>query len=112
MSNTVRQTHLIYCIHSVGSDDFIFLNRKYKPLGVSSDDWVKYETHETKCKIKGLNDAKAESLGLIVSRSSGGEAADVIYYLYDDATNPDRSTANWERYQAILHKVMQLVISQ
>ena len=33
------------------------------------------------------------------------------YYLYDDATNPQASPANWSRYEAILAKVMKLEVA-
>ena len=110
MTNTVREIQMIYCIHSVGADEFIFLNRKYKPLGVSSSEWVAYGEHPTRCKIKGLTDAKAETMGLTVSRNAGGK--EPIYYLYEEATSPDESKANWERYQKILRNIMGLVVSQ
>ena len=67
--------------------EYLPLNRFYKPIGVSSDEWVDYKTDPTRIKIKGLTDAKAEKIGLTVSKSQGANP-DTMYYLYEDATNP------------------------
>src|SRR5665811_2326975 len=85
-----RQVFLPYAFMRLGDGWFLPVNRQYKPLG------------QSKVKIKGLTDAKAEKLGLTI----GGHS----YYLYDDATNPQASPANWSRYEAILAKVMKLEV--
>jgi hypothetical protein len=85
-----RQAFLPYALMRLGDGWFLPVNRQYKPLG------------QSKVKIKGLTDAKAEKLGLKI----GGHS----YYLYDDATNPQASAANWSRYEVILAKVMKLEV--
>jgi hypothetical protein len=86
-----RQIFLPYALMNLGDGRFLPLNRDYKPLGPD-------------VRIKGLTAAKAEKIGLIDGKN--------FYYLYDDATNPQSSPANWCRYEAILERVMKLEIDQ
>lgn len=74
---------------------FLPVNRHYKPLGNDTE-------HQAKARIKGLTDLRAERLGLKV--------AEHFLYLYDDATNPQASEANWRRYEAILARLMKLEV--
>jgi len=86
-----RQIFLPYALMNLGDGRFLPLNRNYKPLGAE-------------IRIKGLTAARAEKIGLIDGKN--------FYYLYDDGTNPQSSTANWRRYEAILERVMKLEIEQ
>lgn len=104
---TIRQIYMPYVIAVLGNGEFLPLNRFYKPIGVSSETWVKYETYPTRLRIKGLTDAKAKQIGMEVSKS-GDDSSDTMYYLYEDATNPSESKANWDRYQGILAKLIKL----
>jgi hypothetical protein len=70
---------------------FLPVNRNYKPLGAE-------------VRIKGLTATRAEKIGLKVGEN--------FYYLYDDATNPQVSAANWRRYEAVLEQVMRLEVEQ
>jgi hypothetical protein len=101
-----RQIYLPYAIVVLKDGSHLVVNRRYKPLGISANDWIDYDTHPTRRKIKGLTDAKAEKVGLKVSKSEGG--SDTIYYLYNDGTNPEDSSANKQRYDAIITKLLAL----
>jgi hypothetical protein len=81
------------------------VNRRYKPLGISSGDHVDYNTHPTKVKIKGFTAARAAKMGLKVNDGA------THYHLYDHGTNPEASPANWKRYQLILSKLMKLSVA-
>jgi hypothetical protein len=70
---------------------FLPLNRDYKPLG-------------PEVRIKRLTAARAEKIGLIDGNN--------FYYLYDDATNPQSSPANWRRYEEILARVMKFEVDE
>jgi hypothetical protein len=85
--HSFRQIFLPYALMNLGDGWFLPLNRNYKPLG-------------PEVKIRGLNGAKAEKIGLKDGKN--------FYYLYDDASNPQASSANWGRYEAILAKLMKL----
>jgi hypothetical protein len=84
-----RQIFLPYALMNLGDGRFLPLNGNYKPLGAE-------------IRIKGLTAARAEKIGLIDGKN--------FYYLYDDGTNPQSSTANWRRYEAILAKLMKLEV--
>jgi hypothetical protein len=84
-----RQVFLPYALMNMHDGCFLPVNRNYKPLG-------------PEVKIKGLTAARAEKIGL----KDGGN----FLYLYDDATNPQASAANWRRYEAILERVMKLEV--
>jgi hypothetical protein len=104
MSYSFRQVFMPYCVQSLGDGWFIFLNRHYKPLGHPRGVFVTYETDASKVHLKGFTDARACRMGLMPS----GEC----YYLYDDSTNPESSTANWQRYVAILAKLMKYQVDR
>lgn len=110
MSYTFRQAFMPYCIRVLGDGWFILLNRKYKPIGITSSEWIEYEQHPSRVRLKGLTDARARTLGLNLVTHEGG--SEKTYYFYDDGTAPDRSKANWERYQDILKKLMKYEVTQ
>jgi hypothetical protein len=99
--NTFRQIFLPYALMKLRDGWFLPVNRKYKPLGYP-DRGIDYDAATSKVRIKGLTDARAERIGLKVTTFS--------YYLYCDHTNPERSAANWRRYQGILMKLMKLMV--
>jgi hypothetical protein len=105
---TFRQVFLPYAFIGLGDRCFLPVNRNHKPIGCP-DDWHDYRDHPSKIRIKNLTPAGAERIGL---RGPGGaapvEGGDL--YLYDDATDPERSAANWRRYEAILAKLMKLEV--
>jgi hypothetical protein len=86
-----RQIFLPYALMNLHDGWFLPVNRNYKPLG-------------PKVRIKGLTAAKVEKIGL----KDGVN----FYYLYDDATQPQSSAANWQRYEAILERLMKLEVEQ
>jgi hypothetical protein len=96
-----RQVFLPYAIMRLGDGWFLLINREYKPLGLWNG-WGNFDPDQAKIKIKGLTDSRAERLGLKI----GGHC----YYLYDDGSNPQASSANWIRYEAILARLMKLEV--
>jgi hypothetical protein len=87
-----RQVFLPYALQKLGNGWFMPMNREYKPLG-------------PEVRIKVLTAARAEKIGL---RDVGGH----YYYLYDDATQPQSSAANWRRYEQILEKLMRMEVEE
>lgn len=41
-SRRALRPFLPYCLHESGGDNFIWVNRDYIPLGISTDEWVDY----------------------------------------------------------------------
>jgi hypothetical protein len=98
---TFRQIYLPYALMIMSDGCFLPVNREYKPLGQVGE-MMPGVAHRAKVRIKGLTQAKAERIGLKL----GG----TFLYLYDDATNPQMSAANWQRYEAILERLMKMEI--
>jgi hypothetical protein len=96
---TFRQAFLPYAFMRMHDGWLLPMNREYKRLG-SWSAWNDADTDKLKIRIKGLTALNAERIGLIVSEH--------YYHLYDDATNPESSAANWARYQGIMAKLMKL----
>lgn len=75
---------------------YVVANRRYKPVGITRTDWVKYEEYPVKVKFKGLTKAKARKIDHL-----GREDLEVIY-LYNDGCVPTDGDANWAAYAARL----------
>jgi hypothetical protein len=84
-----RWWFLPYCLQRLENGKYVVLNRAYKPVGMVTEEWVDYEPHGVKIKI-GKNQARA----LSYNKSEEKERV----YLYDDATNPNRSKATMDEY--------------
>jgi hypothetical protein len=99
---TFSRIYLPYVLLVMEDGCVVPLNRDYKPLGQLGD-MMPGVAHRTKVRIKGLTPAVAERIGL----RAGGK----FLYLYDDASTPHTSAANWQRYEAILAKLMKMEIA-
>jgi hypothetical protein len=96
----VRQVFMPYCLQRLKDGGYLLLNRRYKPLGVLSGEWVDYDSHPSKFRLKrALSDAQIANLDC-----AGRNNADCIYF-YDDASVPTASDANWKAYSDRLAKL-------
>lgn len=86
----MRNTYLPYCIQQVEPGWFVVLNRDYKPLGYSRDEWVDY--HEHMVRIKYLTDAKVKQL------SYKGSSDKSFIVLYNDGCIPTQSPEHEAAY--------------
>lgn len=91
----VRQSHFPYCIKKTNDGHWIVLNRYYKPLGVTGDDFITYESHPTAFKAK-ITPAVAKKL----SHNQSEDTASI--YLYADGCIPTDSHSHMEAYLARL----------
>ena len=80
-----------------------FFNRKYKPVGVMSADWVEWDDPRHKMRLKGLGPATLAKLDY------RGEGTGDRIYFYNDGCIPDRSPENLKAYLAKLKIVLGLV---
>jgi hypothetical protein len=83
-----RGVYFPYCLHKEG-DGWVVLNRLYKPVGQLSDQHANYPDFAVPLKI---------SKALAVKMQHDGQPEPDRIYLYDDASSPVRSKANWEAY--------------
>lgn len=113
--NDFRHKILPYLLEPVGQDEWLFLNRDYKPLGQISNWHVDYEKCPTFI-IPRVSVRKLHGIGLRTSKLEP-EVTDQIqlrqsWYLYNDPTAPDRDKANWDRYTKILLKLLKMKLDQ
>lgn len=96
MTDTVsefRQVFLIYCLQRQEDGRFIALNRRYKPVGMNSTEWVKYEDFPVGFKFKrALSDHQVAAL------SFKDDTASECIYLYNDGCIPTDSPSAWAAY--------------
>lgn len=81
-----------YCLDRQPDGRYAVLNRRYKPVGFVTSEWVDYAAHPVLVRVKGLDPATAARLSI-----DGRGDLDRIY-LYNDATCPTASAANMRLY--------------
>lgn len=96
----VRQVFLVYCMQQLEDGRYILLNRRYKPLGVHSEEWVKYEEHPSCFKLKRALSAKQ-----VAALSHDGETDPRCIYFYGDGCIPTDSDAHWAAYSKRLQRL-------
>lgn len=90
-----QHVFLPYCLMQLADGRYLAVNRKHKPVGVVTQEWVNYEEipHVAKLtipeKLKGQLDWR-------------GKSDDDRIYLYVDGQGPTLSPENWNAYQARL----------
>lgn len=99
-----RQILLPYCMDKVAEGRYILLNRRYKPLGMATDEWIEYATHPSVFAIKGLTAAKAKKLS-----ARGEESLDRIYF-YNDGCIPNASAEHWKAYSERLRLLADMTV--
>lgn len=105
MTATLLSTHLPYCLLRQPDGRYAVLNRRYKPVGMTTPkaEWIEYADHPCLVRIKGLTPTAARGL-------SWDASPDVErIYLYNDGTNPMGGADLWEAYAARLKKLAGLL---
>lgn len=95
-----RQLFLIYCLDLQPDGSYVALNRRYKPVGLASTEWVDYEAFPVRFKFKRALSAKQ-----IAALSCKGDAAPERIYLYNDGCIPTSSDAAWNAYSQRLQRL-------
>lgn len=95
-----RSLCLIYCLDRMPDGSYVALNRRYKPIGYTSGEWVKYEELPVRFKFK-----RALSAQQIASISYCGDTAAERIYLYNDGCIPTDGAANWSAYSERLKRL-------
>ncbi len=95
-----RQLFLVYCLDRMPDGSYVALNRRYKPVGLSSTEWVNYEDFPVRFKFK-----RALSARQIVALSCEDDAAPERIYLYNDGCNPTASDPDWAAYAKRLQRL-------
>jgi hypothetical protein len=95
-----RHAFLVYCLDQLPDGSYVALNRRYKPLGFVSTEWVDYEAHPVRFKFK-----RALSERQVVALSCKGDASAHRIYLYNDGCVPTASDAHWRAYSERLQRL-------
>lgn len=91
-----RATYLPYCLILQAYGRYAVVNRRYKPLGYITSEWVEYQDKPILAHLSGLGPATIRKLSW-----NGGENAERIY-LYNDGCVP---TANATYMRAYLDRI-------
>lgn len=81
----------------------MILNREYKPLGTTSNDWVDYKDHMV--RMKGITKNLASRIDV------EGRPDTQYIYLYNDGCVPTRGPTHAAAYYARLSKLMPLMVA-
>lgn len=92
MSWDFRYLFMPYCLDRQPDGRYAVLNRKYKPLGFDTQEWVDYADYPILVSCKALTPDKAGQLSV-----TGSTDIDRIY-LYDDSTIPTQSADAMRAY--------------
>jgi len=95
-----RLIFLPYVLKRLEDGRYVVLNRRYKPLGQITTEFVDYTPHAV--RLQGLTAKKAAAISY-----EGSNALDSIY-LYADGCVPTGSIQAWTAYQKRLAVLAQL----
>jgi hypothetical protein len=98
------RTHELYCLRQMEHGRYIKLNRDYKPLGLETQEWVRYENFPLEL-LPGLTPQVATKL------SARGSDDVTQICLYNDGCVPTSSDANMRAYLARLALLATLEIA-
>lgn len=100
-----RHTFLIYCLQRLQDGSYVTLNRRYKPVGMTSSEWVEYEDPPVRFKFK-----RALSSSQIAALSYKADPSAERIYLYNDGCIPTDSDASWTAYANRLKRLASYLI--
>ncbi len=101
----VRRLMFPYGMAKNPDGTWTLFNRRYKPLGVISQEWEEWDAPRHKMKLKGL---RSPTLAKLDIRSDG--TGDRIYF-YNDGCVPTDSSKHMDSYLAKLRILMGLQVS-
>lgn len=87
-----RLTHFPYCLLLQADGGYVITNRRYKPVGMTTTDWVDYEAVSASIHFVGMTASRAAQL------DCEGRSNLERIYLYNDGCIPTVSGPHWESY--------------
>jgi hypothetical protein len=98
-----RSVYLPYCLKKVADNEYIVLNRNYKPLGYNIEEFLDYGKFPT-ITFKKLTEATLKKL------SWNESSSDEEIFLYADSCIPTYSKGNMDLYSRKLELLDKLKI--
>lgn len=111
----IWRTHFPYCLQEIKKNEWVFLNRFYKPIGTinnHADNWFEYDQYTVSMKLTKKDigflsdDFKDERYFFF----KGTKIAVIL--LYDECSNPDCGKKHKELYLKKLELLMMKQIKQ
>jgi hypothetical protein len=96
----VAQTHFPYCIQKTKDGKWLVLNRLYKPLGTTSNEWVDYDNHPDRLAINSRSIAALRKLAVYDIPDVPNDPG--LFFFYSDSTMPTESEGDWAKYAKIM----------
>lgn len=102
--NEFRHVFLPYCIEQQADGRWAVLNRRYKPVGMTTREFVTYADPHL-VKLKGLGPSTKAKLC-----APGSHCSDKKIWLYNDGCIPTDAPEHWDAYQQRLQLLARLTI--
>lgn len=102
MVNNIRAIYFPYCLQRLPDKTWILLNRNYKPVGGTIEEWADYNSVPKLVRIKSLSEAAKKKISY-----SPDISGDQIH-LYNDGCIPTDSIENMAAYLKRLEALMKL----
>jgi hypothetical protein len=93
-----------YCIQKQEDGSYVLLNREYKPIGFSTQEYLDYGRYPIGIRFKGLKERTIRKI------SVDGDPSDGAIYLYGDGSKPTQNKENMEDYLERLSVLMSLKV--
>ena len=87
-----RSVVLPYCLKKIGKNEYIVLNREYKPVGFKTFKRLKYEDYPISIRIKNLTRKK------ITEISWNSDSNNELIFLYNDECIPTKNQDKMNKY--------------
>lgn len=102
-TSSFRWVFLPYCLIQQADGSYVVVNRRYKPVGLTQTDFVRYEDFPVAVRF-----ARKLSAAQIRAISYSGDTDPGRIYLYNDGCIPTDSDANWTAYSKRLQRLADL----
>jgi hypothetical protein len=104
-----RRIWLPYAVKKINDKigGWVPLNRRYKPLGVRTDQWIEYEDVPREVRIKSISVPQQKKIHHGCELAARFEPNTMIW-LYHDSIIPTQSAKHWDSYQQRLYLLSRL----
>lgn len=91
--------YLPYCMKRISDTQWIFLNRRYKPLGVKADEFIEYQKDKSVFKFPRDSVWRLEK---ILGEPRVTAEGNLFFYFYTDGYTPILSSDYFEKVRKVM----------